>query len=99
MTGFKFVEVGVDDTLLYWEYPDDFRKPSVQHLLKLPKGPTYLSIFNTEYQDKELNKLMRSKHYKILFKAPKAVNYTPEHGDKARNVLVVYEAIKDGKGS
>ena len=94
----KLVSVGVEGQLFFWVYDYDWTKPSKQHLVKLPKGNTYFSIFSLE-QDEEYNKLCRSKYYKILFKAPKAVNYNPNHGDLPRNRLVIYEVRGDEQSS
>lgn len=95
----KFVHIQAEEGLVTTIYPNDFMAKSTNVLIKLPKGNTYFSIFNIEYQDDYFKMLKRSKYYKIIFKSPKAVNYTPDHGDKARNVLVIYEVRDNGKSS
>lgn len=82
--------VGVGDTLFKYVYSSDFFSKAKQYLVKLPPGNTYISIFGPN-QDKELECLEKSKYYKIIFKAPKAVNCDKDHGTEPRNTLVVYE--------
>lgn len=95
MTG-KHVMLGVDGGLVKSTYT--YAKGYLYRLRNdLPPENTYYVIFGPG-QEGHFERLKRSKRYKIIYKAPKAVNKNPGHGYEPRNTLVIFEVV-DGQSS